>query len=63
MNALQAGERLAKLQERADALARVSYYLSGDMDWQDEVSILKELEEYAVSECRQLTEKLQAVQL
>lgn len=63
MNALQATEKIRELSERADALARVRYYLGDDRDWSDEVYTLGELQTEIVRERDELADKLRAVNL
>jgi hypothetical protein len=63
MNALEAIERMEKLRNRINALARIVAYMDDDRDFADDIDVLKELQKYAESEYSNLADKLRSVNL
>jgi hypothetical protein len=63
MNALEAGEKIAKLKERRDSLATIIYYMDGDRDYRDEIHVLSEIQDEINADLEKLADKLRAVQL
>ncbi len=63
MNAIQAMEKLRKLSEKADALARVNHYIRDDRDWADDVYALTDLQAEIERERDALADKLRTVQI
>jgi hypothetical protein len=63
MNALEAGNKIAELKERRDALATIIHYMDDDRDFRDQIYVLSEIKDEVQSDLEKLEDKLRAVQL
>jgi hypothetical protein len=63
MNALEAGNKIAELKERRNALTTIIDYMDDDRDFRDQIYVLNEIKDEVVVDLENLEDKLRAVQL